>query len=245
VTGWSAVALIAAALAGALGAPGSPARRFTRLMDEPAEAPGRPVNEGLLRRGRLVLAPLAGAAGVTFVQGAPGLAAGVAATVVVWMVCTRAEPPGVRREREAARRGLPHVTRLLAVVLAGGQSVASALGVVADALPGPASAPLARARASLAVGVTADKVWADLAATPGLEPLGRALQRASESGARVADVVARLAVRLAEEDRAAVEDRARTVGIRAAVPLGLCLLPAFLVIGIVPVVAGSLSALKW
>ncbi len=37
--------------------------------------------------------------------------------------------------------------------------------------------------------------------------------------------------------------RARRVGVRAAVPLGLCLLPAFLLIGIVPVVAGLVSDL--
>jgi len=33
------------------------------------------------------------------------------------------------------------------------------------------------------------------------------------------------------------------VGVRAAVPLGLCLLPAFLLIGIVPVVAGLVADL--
>jgi hypothetical protein len=41
-----------------------------------------------------------------------------------------------------------------------------------------------------------------------------------------------------------VEDKARRVGVLAAVPLGLCLLPAFLLIGIVPVVAGLLTALQ-
>jgi hypothetical protein len=53
----------------------------------------------------------------------------------------------------------------------------------------------------------------------------------------VVDTVARLAEHLAAEERAGVEDRARTVGIRAAVPLGLCLLPAFLLLGVVPTVA--------
>lgn len=245
MTGWSLVALISAVCAGALAGPTSSARRLARLEQDPAALGGHARDEGVLRRGRPVLALLAGAAGVTLVHGVVGLALAVIAAIVVWVVCTRAEPPRVSREREAVRRGLPHVTRLLAVVLAGGQSVPTALGVVADALPGPASAPLARARSSLAVGVPTEAVWADLAATPGLEPLGRALQRASESGARVAEVVARLATRLSDEERAAVEDRARTVGIRAAVPLGLCLLPAFLLLGIVPVVAGALDALQW
>ena len=51
------------------------------------------------------------------------------------------------------------------------------------------------------------------------------------------------AAELAARARADVEDRARRVGVRAAVPLGLCLLPAFLLIGIVPVVAGLVSDL--
>ncbi|WP_278257626.1 hypothetical protein [Nocardioides convexus] len=46
---------------------------------------------------------------------------------------------------------------------------------------------------------------------------------------------------LARHARAEVEDRARAVGVRAAVPLGLCLLPSFLVLGIVPL-AVSLAA---
>ena len=37
--------------------------------------------------------------------------------------------------------------------------------------------------------------------------------------------------------RARAEDAARRVGVAAAVPLGVCLLPAFLLLGVVPTVA--------
>lgn len=246
MSGWALAAACAAALAAwAAAAPSS--RRWVPLTPGHDESTtvAHPGSPGLLRRFRLLLAALAGCAGLTFADGAAGGVGALIGAGVTWMVCTRAEPPGVRWERETVRRGLPHVTRLLAVVLAGGQSVPTALGVVAQALPGPATAPLARGRASLAVGVPPDRVFAELAATPGLEPLGRALARSAESGASVTDVVQRLTEQLAAEDRAAVEDRARTVGIRAAVPLGLCLLPAFLLLGIVPVVAAALGELTW
>jgi pilus assembly protein TadC len=62
---------------------------------------------------------------------------------------------------------------------------------------------------------------------------------------RIADAVRRLGDELAREQRLEVEDKARTVGIRAALPLGLCLLPAFLVVGIVPVIAVALESLQW
>jgi Flp pilus assembly protein TadB len=245
MTGWMLLAAVAAAAAVGLVLPVPSARRLARLL-APRSGAGREVDgRGPLRRHRLPLALLAGSAGLTLVDGRAGLALAAALSLGVWTLCTHAEPPGVRREREAVRRGLPHVTRLLAVVLASGQSVSAALGVVADALPGPASAPLARARSSLGVGVAPEAVWAELAVTPGLEPLGRAFARASESGAGVVDTVARLAEQLAAEERSGVEDRARTVGIRAAVPLGLCLLPAFLLLGIVPVVAAALGSLRW
>ena len=39
------------------------------------------------------------------------------------------------------------------------------------------------------------------------------------------------------------KERARAVGVKAAVPLGLCLLPAFVLVGIVPVVAALLTNL--
>ncbi|MPZ96075.1 MAG: type II secretion system protein, partial [Propionibacteriales bacterium] len=35
----------------------------------------------------------------------------------------------------------------------------------------------------------------------------------------------------------------RSVGVRAAAPLGLCFLPAFVLIGIVPAIAGAFAAL--
>ena len=97
-------------------------------------------------------------------------------------------------------------------------------------------------RARLELGLDPVQVWSGLADDPVLAPLGRALARAHRSGAPVAETVARLAEELAERARADVEDQARTVGVRAAVPLGLCLLPAFLLVGIVPVVAAMVGS---
>ena len=47
-----------------------------------------------------------------------------------------------------------------------------------------------------------------------------------------------------EHDLAAdIEDRARRVGVSAALPLGVCLLPAFMLLGIVPTVAALLASI--
>ena len=204
-----------------------------------------PARGDLLVRHRLLWSAAAGVGGVTIVGGTVGWVLGAAGCGVVWTLVGRAEPRDVRRDRELARQQLPHVVLLLAAVLRGGGSVAQALGQVSRALPGPATAALRLAEGRLRVGAPADEVWADLAGDPALGSLGRALARSEASGASVADTVARLSEDLGRDHRAEVEDLARSVGVKAAVPLGVCLLPAFLLVGIVPVVVASLAALGW
>ena len=95
----------------------------------------------------------------------------------------------------------------------------------------------------LALGIDPVAVWEQVARDPELAPLGRAMARAQRSGAPVAATVERLADELATSGRAEIEDRARAVGVKAAVPLGVCLLPSFLLLGIVPMVAVLVSEL--
>lgn len=197
-----------------------------------------------MMRFRLPLCVLAGVAAAVFVGGVPGLAAAPLAALGCWRAIGRAEPPGVRREREQLRRELPHVARLLAAALAAGAAPAEAAQAVADALPGPAGARLAHAAARLRLGVDPVAVWQGLGAEPTLAPLGRALARGQSSGASVVASVERLGDDLARAARAGAEDRARRVGVRAAVPLGICLLPSFLLLGIVPLVGGLLASLR-
>jgi pilus assembly protein TadC len=66
-------------------------------------------------------------------------------------------------------------------------------------------------------------------------------RRSSRSGAAFAGAVAELAAqrRLALEDRAVAA--AERAGVLISGPLGLCFLPAFLCLGIVPVVVGLAS----
>jgi Flp pilus assembly protein TadB len=214
----------------------------------PGPAPSSPVrpaptSSDWLRRWRLLWMLLAGVATTVFLGGVAGLVAAPLAAGTTWLVIERAEPAQPRRDRERARRDLPHVVGLLADALRSGQPPVDALAVVVAALPGPAAARLAVVVPRLRLGVDPLQVWADLAADPSLGPLGRALARAHRTGAPVVPAVERLADELARSARAEVEERARAVGVKAAAPLGLCLLPAFVLVGIVPVVAALLTSL--
>jgi pilus assembly protein TadC len=180
---------------------------------------------------------------LSFVSGSWGVPAGVATAVGVWVWIGRTEPAHVRRRREAAARELPALVHLLATALESGADVADSLRLVCDALPGPAADLLSTVPARLALGVPATAAWRPVLDQPQLAPLARAMVRADRSGSSVTHEVERLADELDQRSRVGIEERARAVGVKAAVPLGVCLLPSFLLIGIVPLVVGLLRSL--
>jgi len=238
VTGWLAVA--AAAAAAGLVVPLRPRA--------PSTAPASPTpptaSAGWLRGHRLLWSLLAGAGAVLFVGGPAGTVAGVVVAAGAWVVAGRAEPPAARRAREEVRRDLPHLVTLLAATLRAGAAPGDGVTVVCAALPGAAADRLSGVAARLALGVDPVQVWEALADDADLAPLGRTLARSQATGAAVVPAVERLAGDLARRARADAEDRARAVGVKAALPLGLCLLPAFVLVGIVPLVAALLTSLE-
>ena len=240
MTGWLAVA--AAAAAAGLVVPLRPRAPSTALA--PLEPPLPTVSEGWMRGHRLLWSLLAGAGAVVFVGGPAGPVAGAVVAAGAWVVVGRAEPPAARRAREEVRRDLPHLVTLLAATLRAGAAPGDGVTVVCSALPGAAADRLSGVAARLALGVDPVQVWEALADDADLAPLGRTLARSQATGAAVVPAVERLAADLARRARADAEDRARAVGVKAALPLGLCLLPAFVLVGIVPLVAALLTSLE-
>jgi Flp pilus assembly protein TadB len=237
VSAASWVAVASAGLAVALCVPVRP--HIPSASAPPSASP----TAGWMVRGRLAWAALGAVAAAAFLGGSVGLLMAPVVGVATWIVIGRAEPPAVRREREAARRDLPHLVGLLGDALHAGRSPVDAVSAVVEALPGPASDRLGSVLPRLRLGSDPGDVWGSLASDDGLAPLGRTLARAHVTGASVVAAIDRLSDELARDSRAEVEDRARGVGVKAALPLGLCLLPAFVLLGIVPVVAGLLAAL--
>lgn len=211
--------------------------------DAEAGEPRVDEREDLVGRHRAAISLLAGAAPLVMVGGAVGLVCGVLAAVVVHRVLGAREPAHERRHREMVLRSLPQVVDLLAVTLASGASPSSALTAVADAVEGPIAAELRSAVHGLRLGRDPARVWRELSSRPGMAALGRAMARAVETGASVSDALHRLAEDLHALARLEGERKARSVGVRAAAPLGLCLLPAFVLLGVVPLVASTVSAL--
>ncbi len=170
-----------------------------------------------------------------------GVVAGVAVAAAGPRLLSGLEPRARRAEREQLLADLPLLLDLLAACLAGGAPLADAAAAVATALPGPAGARVRAVACALAVGSPPGQAWQALAggaADDPLAPAARALGRAADGGAPVAAAVSRLACEARAEARARGEQTARRVGVLAVAPLGLCFLPAFVLLGIVPVVIG-------
>ncbi len=235
MTAWLAAVLTAAAVVWAL-------PPVVRVI-EPGVPAAPTADRGWVLRWRAVWAALAGVAVAMFVSDVGGLVAGVAAAAVAWVLIGRTEPTDSRRRRRLAERDLPGLVQLLAAALETGCGVAEALRLVCGACPGPAADGLAAVPPRLELGLPPDLAWRPVLDDAQLAPLGRALVRASRSGASVSHEVVRLADELAAQSRATVEERARGVGVKAAVPLGLCLLPSFVLIGVVPLVVSLLQSL--
>lgn len=243
MSGWGLLAGLAVAGLVLLG--GRPGRRPVGPPPGRPAAGARPPTD--VRRHRAAAAVLAVVAGLTLgraVLGPTGGAlVGVLAAVAVWTLAGRGESSAERRDRRRAAADLPHLVGLVADALRSGADPAAAVRQAGAALAGPAGERLLAHTHALGLGADPVEVWRSLGRDPALAPLGRALGRAHDTGTPVAQVVHLLAEQLAQQARAGVEDRARQVGVRAAVPLGLCLLPAFVVLGIVPLAATLLGDL--
>ena len=249
-------ALVGLAVAVALGRPVAADRGLrSRLAQVPGGPPARcsldQVGSATAATGgrRLTVGPLfaavvAGFAVFLFVGGVVGALLGLVLALGLPRLLSRLEPASVVAERQRLLADLPLALDLLAGCLSGGASPGEAAHAVGRAIGGPCGTRLLAVASALAVGSTGQDAWLRLSGPDGragpdpLAAAARALSRAAEGGAPVAAAVARLAAEARAESRSRGQAAARRAGVLAVAPLGLCFLPAFVLIGVVPVIAG-------
>ena len=132
----------------------------------------------------------------------------------------------------------PMVAELLAAALSAGAPMSIALKVTVDATDDPSQSILRRVLVALELGADPSVAWAEVLDQPALEPIASAVIRSHHSGAPLTDVLETAAAHARQAHRAEVETRARSAGVRAVAPLALCYLPAYLLVGVVPIIAG-------
>ena len=202
------------------------------------------------------------------VLGSPGLDVRVAVLVAVALVVARTpwwQGRSMRRstwrspDRSAGRRVMPGrgsrgrrsrtslpvpsaaldpavLLDLCAAALRGGVDVPGALVATGHHLGGGEGAALVQAGTGLGVGAPWDVAWAGTA--PSVRAVGDALRTGWHAGASPAAQLRAAAALERRERRARARAAAGALGVRLTLPLGVCFLPAFVLLGLVPVVLG-------
>jgi pilus assembly protein TadC len=178
------------------------------------------------------------------IGGLVGAFCGIASGGMVLRALRRSANMVTTERRRQMSHTLPLATELLAACIASGAPPRLALAAVAEAVGGPLADELRRVVAALELGGDPVGSWLTLGTDDLLGPLGAEFSRSAESGAPLAGLLSDLALDMRAERRVAVESAARRVGIRAAAPLGLCFLPAFILLGLVPIVGGLVGTLR-
>ena len=214
--------------------------RALRRVESPApvaEPPARPAEDPMSSaRRRWLFSALAGLATGVLIGGGGGVAAAAVVIVGAERLLRRGGREGERVTRAMLERNLPGACDLIGVCLSAGLPLESALAAVGEAVPRQLGAHLRNVAALYRLGADPRRVWSDV--PPQLAALGRLLVRAGESGSAAVPALRALAEDSRSAARAATEAAARRAGVWVLAPLGVCFLPAFLCLGVVPLVLG-------
>ena len=139
---------------------------------------------------------------------------------------------------------LPLVLDQIGTGLSAGQPLEVALAGAAPVQLPWLGEQLRQVSGLLRLGAEPAQAWAALGAEPRLRSLATVAMRSSSSGIRLAARFRELAAELRATARSTATARAERVAVWVIAPLGLCFLPAFVCLGIVPVVIGIASSLR-
>jgi pilus assembly protein TadC len=252
----SATSLLSAGLAGfavflALREPAGALRRLTRRRSKLAEvvAPlirliqGRADAPPLLRR---VLLSLACALGLTLAAARSDGWLGrviwftlpVVATTGV-LVLGWIEPRSARRRRQQLIMEVPQALELMAACLGAGLPSRTACAAVVRTFEGAVADDLGQVLALQQLGVPDAAAWRTLRDHPQLGLAAADLARSVESGTSMVEGLRHQSEAARGARRGVLQVRARTVGVRSVLPLMMCFIPSFLLLGIVPAVVSA------
>jgi pilus assembly protein TadC len=176
----------------------------------------------------------------------PALAGGAAVALIGAVLLGWLEPAATRAARHRRIADTPQALDLLASCLAAGLPVRSALRAVVEVIDGPLADDLGQVLRLTELGRDDVSAWRSLASHEQLGPAALDLARSVETGALLVESLLVHAEVAREERHGQVEEAARRVGVRSVLPLMVCFIPAFLLLGIVPTVASAvLNALRF
>lgn len=211
-----------------------------RRLRGPLAVPGRadPPRRVPWRPPALALAAVVAVCAATALFGVLGGAVAVGGCAALWV---RARRGAARADQLPVSGDLPVVVDLLAAGIRAGSTVPDCLHAVSRAVAGGVGAELSAVADRIRLGADPGQAWRRNTLPAPLAAVGQDLARAADTGAPVADLLDRHAADLRRLLRARATARVERLGVLVVAPLGLCFLPAFVLIGIVPLAAGLLT----
>ncbi|GAA2092457.1 hypothetical protein GCM10009841_01430 [Microlunatus panaciterrae] len=161
---------------------------------------------------------------------------------VVYVGLGRLEPASAARRRRRMVLDLPQAYELLGACLGAGLPLRSATAEVAAAMGGPVGWELQQVVSRIELGAGEAESWRSLRHHPLLGRAATDLARSVETGSLLVQTLRHHAEEARRHRRAELEAAAKTVGVRSVLPLMICFLPAFFLIGIVPTVVSAMAA---
>lgn len=154
-------------------------------------------------------------------------------------------PPG--ETVEAGQAGGPGLgdpammLELIGAMLDAGAGLGRALALIAELAAPEVRGPLRPVVAALAIGADWDTAWRSSdVRSQGVLAVREALGFAALTGAPSSAILYAQAARMRRERFRSAEKQAAALGVKLVVPLGLCSLPAFVCLGVVPVLLAML-----
>lgn len=154
--------------------------------------------------------------------------------------------PGLSLRQGGTATGVlkvPLLLDLLGTALESGLTISNALQVVAQVSGSGIRESLLRVSAALEIGASWQDAWQGNTGNSELAQLHAALSFGALSGAGAAPLLYAEAAHIRKAGGRQAEKRAAALGVKLVLPLGLCSLPAFVALGIVPVVIAMVPAL--
>lgn len=199
-------------------------------------------DDALALRTRVLAGALVGLGLLLGVGGALGLAAAAAGALAVLVLSGEIETGAARKDQAGQLGQLAGTLDLLAAALAAGAAPRVAASAVADVSLEPTKSALRVVTGETDIGRSDAEAWRVLGTHPRWTKVwgrvARDLSRSARSGVAVEEVLRMHAQMARAERRATLEKKARAVGVSSVMPLMACFLPAFMAVGVAPIVLG-------
>ena len=162
--------------------------------------------------------------------------------VVGVLLLGRLEPSRSRKRQERLVLDLPQALELMSACLAAGMPLRSATRAVQAAFEGPVAEDLGHVLRMVDLGISDAEAWRSMRQHPQWSSAAIDLARSVESGTMMVEILVHHARAARLQRRAALEVSAKAVGVRSVMPLMICFLPAFMLLGVIPTVASAVTA---